>query len=153
MTFSYNSALTTDKDKVRMLIGDKVDAGHMFEDEEINAMLLTISNVNLCAAYLLDSAASSFARKADKSIGQTRIMMSQAFANLTAMADRLRSGASGGDGSGVVTSDPMSVGGISIDERIDLRSGDSDRIQPEFRLHSDDNPNVNVNTLSPLRED
>ena len=152
MTFSYDATLSTDKDKVRMLIGDKTDAGHLFENEEIVALLATIPDVNLCAAYLLDSTAASYARKADKAIGQTRIMLSQAFQNLTAMADRLRSGVAGGDGSGVATVGVMSVGGISIDERTDLRSGDVDRIQPEFHLHQNDN-GANQTVFAPLRED
>jgi len=35
MAFNYD--ITTDRGKVRLLIGDTVDVGHQFEDDEIDA--------------------------------------------------------------------------------------------------------------------
>lgn len=39
MTFSYSSSVAADKDKVRLLIGDKTTPNHIFEDEEITGTL------------------------------------------------------------------------------------------------------------------
>lgn len=39
MTFSYSSSIAADKDRVRLLLGDKVTPNHIFEDEEITGIL------------------------------------------------------------------------------------------------------------------
>ena len=57
MAFTY--VLATDVGKVRMIIPDRVDVGHIFEDDEITA-LLTIegSVIKLGAALALETIAS-----------------------------------------------------------------------------------------------
>ncbi len=58
MAFNYD--ITTDRGKVRLLIGDTVDAGHQFEDAEIDAFLLMASGSLLTAAgYALEAWAAS----------------------------------------------------------------------------------------------
>lgn len=142
MTFSYNPALPTSKDRVRFHVGDRSTPGHLLEDEEILAMLVTQPSPALAAAQLCETLAATYARKVDKAIGQTRISHGQAFAHFKEMARNLREGGGAADGTGVMTAAPMSVGGISVDKRDDLRGGDSDRIQPSFRLGQDDNPDT-----------
>ena len=41
MSFSFDPTLTSSRDEVRFLIQDTVDAGHLFEDETIDALLLS----------------------------------------------------------------------------------------------------------------
>lgn len=54
MAFNYD--ITTDRGKVRLLIGDTVDAGHQFEDAEIDVFLTMAANVILiAAAYALEA--------------------------------------------------------------------------------------------------
>jgi len=58
MAFNYD--ITTDRGKVRLLIGDTVDAGHQFEDDEIDAFLTMASgSILIAAAYALEAWASA----------------------------------------------------------------------------------------------
>ena len=58
MAFTYD--VTTDRGKVRLLIGDTVDSGHQFEDAEIDAFLtMANSSLLLAASYALESWASA----------------------------------------------------------------------------------------------
>lgn len=58
MTFSYD--LSANVGKVRLLIADARDEGHIFEDEEIAAFLaLNIDSVRLAAADALETMASN----------------------------------------------------------------------------------------------
>jgi hypothetical protein len=58
VAFTYD--ITTDRGKVRLLIGDIIDVGHHFEDDEIDAFLTMSSNSILIAAgYALEAWASA----------------------------------------------------------------------------------------------
>lgn len=60
MTFTFD--LGTDAGKVRLLIPDKTDSGHIFEDDEIDAFLtMESSNLKRTAALALETAASDHA--------------------------------------------------------------------------------------------
>jgi len=59
VAFTYD--LTTDIGKVRLLIPDRVDAGHMLEDAEITAYLTLEGGIKLAAALALESIASDTA--------------------------------------------------------------------------------------------
>jgi hypothetical protein len=52
MSASYSVNLTTDKDWVRMLIGDRDVTSPIFQDEEINAVLAEEANKYLAAAAM-----------------------------------------------------------------------------------------------------
>jgi len=57
MAFSYDPA--TNAGKVRLLIPDRVDSGHLFEDDEIETFLsLENSSIKRAAALALETAAS-----------------------------------------------------------------------------------------------
>jgi len=77
MTWSYNSSLTTDKDKVRFYIGDIDQTGQLLQDEEISFLLAEVSNVLLAAAHAAKAVAAKFSRQADKAVGDLRISLSQ----------------------------------------------------------------------------
>lgn len=60
MTFTFD--LTTEAGKTRLLIPDKVDNGHLFEDDEIEAFLdMEGDNRKRAAALALETAASDHA--------------------------------------------------------------------------------------------
>jgi len=86
MTWSYNSALTTDKDKVRFYIGDTDQTNQLLQDEEINFLLTEITNVLLAAAYAAKAVAAKFSRQADKAVGDLRISLSQKAQTYMALA-------------------------------------------------------------------
>lgn len=59
MAFSYSSSLTSDKDKVRLLIGDNyqddINSNYLLEDEEIQGWLNRYNSIDQAAAYCLRS--------------------------------------------------------------------------------------------------
>lgn len=60
MAFTYDLSNPTDMTSVRLLIGDTIDSGHLFEDAEIVAFLTMSSDqVLLAAARALDTMAAS----------------------------------------------------------------------------------------------
>jgi len=77
MTWSYDSSLTTDKDKVRFYIGDTDQTDQLLQDEELSFLLTEMSNVLLAAAYAAKAIAAKFSRQADKAVGDLRISLSQ----------------------------------------------------------------------------
>jgi len=77
MTWSYNTSLATDKDKVRFYIGDTDTNDQLLQDEEINFLLAEMSNVLLAAAHAAKAIAAKFSRQADKAVGDLRISLSQ----------------------------------------------------------------------------
>jgi len=71
MAFTYVDPTGVDRDKVRFLIQDTVDAGHFLEDAEITFLLNEWADVYEAAAHAADIIASKFAGQADysKSVG------------------------------------------------------------------------------------
>jgi len=77
MTWSYNTSLATDKDKVRFYIGDTDQTDQLLQDEEISFLLTEMSNVLLAAAHAAKAVAAKFSRQADKAAGDLRVSLSQ----------------------------------------------------------------------------
>lgn len=79
MTWTYDPELITDAEdgrlmEVRFLVGDKDDADHLMQDEEINLILLQFPPVAdkpawLAAAHTCDAIAGMFGRRMQQSIG------------------------------------------------------------------------------------
>jgi len=86
MVWSYNSELTTDKDKVRFYIGDTDQTDQLLQDEEINSLLTKTTNVLLAAVHAAKAIAAKFSRQADKSVGDLRISLSQKAQTYMALA-------------------------------------------------------------------
>jgi hypothetical protein len=87
VTFTYNTALTTNRDKVRLLIGDTNSSDAMFADEELcffeNEFGGSSDNVYLVALAAIDAGLLKYARKADsKSVGPLSISHSWRYKNL-----------------------------------------------------------------------
>jgi len=77
MTWSYDTSLVIDKDKVRFYIGDTDTDDQLLQDEEINFLLAESSNVLLAASRAAKAIAAKFSRQADKAVGNLRISLSQ----------------------------------------------------------------------------
>lgn len=140
MTFSYSPTLPSALHRVRFLLGDTVDAGHLLENQEITAILSLQPIETYAAAAIAESLSARFAAQADVSIGATSVSMgerAQRFADLAVRLRKAGGSIGGGDGSGMMTPASFMVGGISVTTRDDLQS-DSDRIQPAFRVGQDD---------------
>jgi len=89
MTWSYNSSLASDKDKVRLLTGDTDTTDQLLQDEEINYLLTETGNVLLAAGRAARAIAAKFARQADKEVGDLRVSLSQKAEAYRKLADDL----------------------------------------------------------------
>lgn len=90
MAFTYNPA--TDIGKVRLLIMDTVEAGHIFEDDEIQAFLdMNEQILNLAAADALISIATNRALLGRRiKVLDIDVDTREAAASLLSLSDRLR---------------------------------------------------------------
>ena len=140
MSFSYDSSLASDLDKVRLYIGDTVSPG-LFSNEEIAAYLLIETNVLLCAAALADGLAARFSKSVSFSLEGLSISNSIKADNYRNLADRLRAqAASGGGGAGgaAIVGGPF-VSGISLGA-MDSVEQNTDRNPSRIKIGQDDNP-------------
>nr|AGF93107.1 hypothetical protein FLSS-17_0015 [uncultured organism] len=55
MSFSYNENFSTDKDKIRFILGDTYDQEEMFSDEEITSVISTTDTLKEALMTLLFS--------------------------------------------------------------------------------------------------
>lgn len=125
MSATYNTAMTTNVDKVRFLIQDTVVASAMLQDEEISFMLTLYPNFRLAAANCADILASKFANMAeDKTIGNLRLSYGDKSKKYAALANSLRMQASK-----VIL--PY-AGGISESDKETIEE-DQDRVNPAFK--------------------
>ena len=131
---TYNSSLSTDKDRVRWLIGDtsNADATEFSKDEEIQWALTQEANIYMAAA----SVAMAIYRKSreggvqELKVGETRIRYDRAM-EFRALAEDLRA-------RGSPYKNPT-AGGV---EKSDTESMEEDTslIQPSFGVGMLDNP-------------
>jgi hypothetical protein len=68
MTWSYNTALTADKDKVRTFIGDTNTSEQLISDEEITFFLTQSDNIYGAAARACRAIAAKYARLTDTEV-------------------------------------------------------------------------------------
>ena len=126
MTWSYSGDPdASNLDHVRFLIGDTDTNDQLFSNEEINAALTERNNnVYLAAADLCRNAASKFARKATKSVGDLSIQFKEIFENFLKLAKQYSR-------DGAIRSVRGYAGGISIDDKRTV-SDNTDRVSPSF---------------------
>lgn len=139
MTWSYiapSLAGSTDRDKVRFLIGDTVKCEPLVMDEEIDFALSEFSDTRLAAAMVLRAMAAKCTREVSITVGDVSVtnVSSKASGYLKLAAEFDPNGWT----IGTVLALP-SFGGLSLSEKTDLDS-DSDAVQPEFIKKMDDIP-------------
>lgn len=125
MTFSFSEALDDDVSKVRWMLGDTVDEGHLVEDETITALAAAMPSLPLAAAAAADGLAAKFGAKLNRSIGKVRLEVQKRAESFRKLADRLRT-EGGGTFPGDASSGGISVGGTALPRL--------------FRIGDDDNP-------------
>lgn len=132
MTWTYGGdPSANDRDEVRFLLGDTDTTDQLITDEEI-AYAITQAATNRGAAALCARAvAASFARRADRTVGDLRISYSQQHKQYLELAERLES-----EAAYAVT--PY-AGGISKDDK-ETQEELEDRVDPAFRIGMQDNP-------------
>ena len=93
MSWTYDPNLITETDRVRLLIGDTLEADPLISDEEIGALLALAGSVEDAAARAADALVITFTRKAQEvsdDIGQ-RVKYGDRAAGYRQLAATLRS--------------------------------------------------------------
>jgi hypothetical protein len=132
MTWSFSEASlsTSEKDQVRLLIGDTDTNDQLLSDEAISFYLSSRGdNVNLAAADACDSIAAKFSRQVDTRNGALSVSASQRAEAYRQLGADLR--AQDAELCGAF------FGGQSIDGKIELET-DTDAIQPRFARGQND---------------
>lgn len=129
MPYSGNPADSV-ADYVRFLIGDTDNTNLQFLDAEVAYIVLENGNLPFPAAIqLVGQLIARYSRRASKRVGDLSIQYGELVKNLQGLeASLVIQGASGGT---------IYAGGMtSSDKEVD--AGNSDRIQPNFRIGMDD---------------
>lgn len=135
MSWSYDTSLPADLDKVRLLIGDTDTTDQQLSDEELGAMLTVYGAVNSAAIAACRALAAKYARYADKWVGDLKILASQKHRAYLELAEELQ--AAGASATGAALAVPT-AGGIYTAEK-EAYEGNTARVSPFFHrgMHDD----------------
>lgn len=125
MAFTYNSDVSSDLNKVRLLISDTNSTSALFDDAEINTFIALESNIFGAASIACESLAAVYAQKVNKTVGKLKIDLSDKYEHYRGLADKYR-GLSKTKGT-----PQLFAGGISKASK-DTYEADTDRVEPSF---------------------
>ncbi len=129
-TYDVSDLATSQKDQVRLMIGDTYSGDPQMQDEEILFWITQRSSIIGAAAECCRVLATKFSRSVDQAAGDTKAAYSQmakAYAVRATMFDA-RAATSGAAGAGAAY-----AGGISLADKIN-RELDQDRVDPQFNV-------------------
>lgn len=129
MAWTYNSNLTEDRDRVRLLIGDTISSDEQLQDGEIDYLLSVEDGVYPAAANAARAIAARYARQIDKAVGDLKLNAEKRFKHYMDLSVQLESQ---GSGYGLPT-----AGGVYVAEKEAAAANDS-LVQPMFRVGMDD---------------
>jgi hypothetical protein len=138
MTWTYNASglANSQKDRVRLNIGDTDESRQQMQDEEIAYVLTQETSTTLAAAACCDEN------------GALKVSAEKRMEHYQKLADRLRKGGDGEvPGDAVVVDATMYVGGTSKAAKDEIFQ-DSDAVWGSFKLGQDDHPDATVSTAS-----
>lgn len=131
---SYNdSDLSTDLNKVRLIIQDTSSTDFKFSDEEITFFISEEANIYGAAASAKESLASKTAEKVSKTVGKLKIELQQQFEHHIEQAKNFRTQ------SQTKGSSQIFAGGLSVTGK-DAQRADTDRVDPKFTRDMDQFP-------------
>ncbi len=119
--YTYEDSLTTDKDKVRLYIADKVeDAGPRpekanYSDDEINAVITAEGNWGRAVAAFFEILAAEWGQYVDMAVGPRREQLSQVANRYHLLSKDWRKRHGTGVGTGARAAFPTPVDGYSQD--------------------------------------
>ena len=131
MGWTYDTSLGSDRDTVRLLVGDTISTDPQLSDEEMDAMLTVYVSTKATAIAVLRVLAAKYARFADKWVGDLKILASQKSRAYLEMANALSS-------SGSLTAAAPTAGGIFADEK-QAQEDDEGLTVPSFKRGMMDN--------------
>ena len=124
MTASYDTSLATDKDKVRLYLGDTDTENPKTTDEEIIALLAIYPNPIKTTIILAQSLLAKYAAMATQSVGEVSVSYGELRDNYKNLVAELKERFASEYGK-------LIAGGLSQSEK-DSLIDDSDRVQPAF---------------------
>ena len=134
MTWSYNLAdlATSEKDQIRLEIGDTDVNRQLLQDEEIEQFIIVERNFWSVAARACEAISRLFMSKADVRLGRSLMVTYTKMADQYAtMAAKLRAKALG--------TTPPWIGGMSVSDKIAYNQ-DTDLLAPLFTKSMQENP-------------
>ena len=130
MSWTYEPG-ASDKDTVRLLVGDTDESKRQLHDEEIAWFLGANGSVYVAAAEAAKAIAAMYGRDVDKQVGDLKISASQRQKHYADLAKQLRSRAA-------LSVSPY-AGGISRSDKESVESN-TDRVRPSFERGMFDYP-------------
>lgn len=137
MTWTYSTALTADRDKVRIAIGDTATADQQFSDEEIAYFLTVNTTVRGAAIVAVEALIAKYSRQTDRKVGPLDVSASQRVKGYQALLATLRAREA--------TAASPFAGGISINSKQTYEE-DDDLVQPAFFRGLQDNSSATEQT-------
>ena len=135
MTWTYNASVSTDRDKIRLLIGDTDTNDQLLSDEEIDFVITQQPNVYYSAAQCCETIAGKFGRDVSTTLEGMSIAKRQRFENYLNMANNLRVMAMR-----ALPSQPFAAS-IDTEQRKAYSYKENDNlVQPNFEIEMHDNP-------------
>ena len=150
MTWVYNSAglATSQKDRVRLMIGDTDESRQQMADEEILYVLTQETASTLAAAACCDMLAAKYSFQMNTENGALKVAAEKRMEHYQKLADRLRKGGAGEvPGDPIVVEATMYVGGSSQNAKDNIFQ-DADAVWGSARLGMDDNPENSTSSAS-----
>lgn len=134
---------SSDRDAVRFLIGDTIETAAIFQDEEIDWLVLQNGNIYFAAALAADAAAAQFAGAQSQGAVKTKTVGALSISyDDSARASEFRQLARDLRFRGAVNSTIITYsGGISKSDK-QTREQDTDWDKPSFARGMHDNPNA-----------
>ncbi|MBV9984512.1 hypothetical protein [Bradyrhizobium sp.] len=123
---------TSQKDQVRLLIGDTLSSDPQMQDEEINYLLTQRSSVYGAAAECCRSLQAKFSRSVDQATGNTKTSFSQMAKAYGVKAGEFE------DKAAMAGAGLPYAGGISIADKLQQEQN-ADRVSPQFQIGMEDN--------------
>lgn len=136
MSWTYDTALTASKDKVRFLVGDTDTNDQLLQNEEITYILIGKSNVYRAAAEACRAIALKLGRELSLEAPAMSWSADDQYQHYISLADKYDKQAVASGAVGVFG------GGISVADR-DTRDEDTDRVQPTFVTSTHQSNNAN----------
>lgn len=125
MAWTYDPKLVTDKDRVRLLLGDTSSSAPLLQDEEIAGLIAVYGGAHAATIAAARALAAKYSREADKWVGDLKILASQKSKAFLELATALAEGGSPSYG-------VPSAGGIRISEKENMED-DTNRVSPSFK--------------------
>lgn len=133
MTWTYDTALTADRDKIRLMIGDTDTNDQQFSDEELTYFRTEAGNNRGAALMAVEGLIAKYSRQVDKRVGDLSLSASQRVAQYKALRQTILDRE-------IATAQPF-AGGISISSK-QTYEDDTDLVRPSFYRTLQENPGV-----------